>query len=58
MNKYQNALEELCSRCYVERYKGGKCNNNCEHKQALQELINKEETPMKVDKKDNKKNKM
>lgn len=57
-NKYQNALEELCSRCYVEsekctchaRYKGGKCNNNCEHRQALQELVDKE-TPMKVDKK-------
>ena len=55
MNKYQEALNELCSRCYVEsekctchpKYKGGKCNNNCEHKQALQELIDKEETPMK-----------
>lgn len=57
-NKYQEALEELCSRCYVEsekctchaRYKGGKCNNNCEYRQTLQELINKEEIPMKVDK--------
>lgn len=55
MNKYQKALKELCNRCYVEsekctchpKYKGGKCNNNCEHKQALQELID-EKIPMKV----------
>ena len=53
-NKYQDALNELCSRCYVEsekctchpKYKGGKCNNNCEHKQILQELVDKK-TPMK-----------
>ena len=55
MNKYQVALNELCSRCYVEsekctchpKYKGGKCNNNCEHKQILQELVDKE-TPKEV----------
>lgn len=51
MNKYQEALNELCSRCYVEsdrctchaRYSGGKCNDNCSYRQALQELINEHE---------------
>lgn len=55
MNKYQEALDKLCSRCYVEseectchaRYKGGKCYDNCEYKYALQELVDKE-TPKKI----------
>lgn len=38
------ALEELCSRCYVEsekcschaRYKGGECSTSCEYKELLE----------------------
>ena len=50
-NKYQEALDKLCSRCYVEsdectchaRYKGGKCYDTCDYRDALQELINQQE---------------
>lgn len=50
MTKYQEALDKLCSRCYVEseectchaRYKGGKCYDSCEHKEALQELVDQQ----------------
>lgn len=51
-SKYQEALDELCSRCYVDsdkctchpRYEGGKCGSNCEYRQLIQELVDKEKT--------------
>ena len=43
-NKSLEALEELCSRCYVEsekctchpRYRGGECSTSCEYKELLE----------------------
>jgi hypothetical protein len=43
-NKSLEALEELCSRCYVDsekcschaRYKGGECSTSCEYKELLE----------------------
>ena len=60
MSKSLEALEELCSKCYVEceksfchaRYKGGKCSTFCEYKEQIKKDLERLEVLEEIHKDD------